>query len=57
VPPPPSDHTSDLPEGFDEVVLTAIEKNPSDRYNTVAEFRTELTEVMLPDVTPGDSSP
>jgi hypothetical protein len=55
VPPPPSDHTSDLPEGFDEVVLTAIEKNPSDRYQTVAEFRAELTELMLPDVTPGGS--
>ncbi|MFB6228351.1 MAG: serine/threonine-protein kinase [Halobacteriales archaeon] len=52
VPPPPSDHTSDLPEGLDEVILTAIEKDPSDRHHTVAEFRTELLEVMLPDVTP-----
>lgn len=54
VPPPPSDHVSDLPEGLDEVVLTAIEKDPGDRYQTVAAFQTELLEVMLPDVTPGE---
>jgi hypothetical protein len=54
VPPPPSDHTADLPAGLDEVVLTAIEKNPGDRHQTVAEFRTELLDVMLPDVTPGN---
>lgn len=55
VPPPPSDYTDDLPAGFDEVILTAIEKNPDDRYRTVAEFRTEVVEVMLPGVMPGDN--
>jgi len=52
VPPPPSDHVPDLPAGLDEVVLTAIEKDPGDRYRTVAEFRTELLAVVSPDVTP-----
>jgi len=54
VPPPPSEHVPDLPGGMDEVVLTAIGKEPEDRYRTVAEFRTELLDVMLPDVTPGE---
>jgi len=54
LPPPPSDHAPDLPEGVDDVVLTAIAKSPGDRYRTVAEFRTELVAAVLPDATPGE---
>ncbi|RJX45020.1 hypothetical protein DM826_00905 [Halonotius aquaticus] len=41
-PKPPSDLNSDLPRGIDDPILTALAKDPDDRYKTVTHFKTEL---------------
>jgi len=56
VPPPPSTRVSELPAELDDVILTAIAKNPTERYQSVAAFRSPLFDVVLPDVTPGEST-
>jgi len=40
----------------DDIILTAIAKNPTERYQSVAAFRSTLLDVALPDVTPGEST-
>jgi 2Fe-2S type ferredoxin len=41
-PAPPSNHRSGLPDGLDQVVLTALERDKRDRYDTVQEFKQAL---------------
>jgi serine/threonine protein kinase len=40
--PPPSQFVSDLPEGLENVILKALEKQPEDRYQNMSEFTTAL---------------
>lgn len=54
LPPAPSDLVPELPDEIDDILLTAMAKEPSDRYRTVGEFRSRLVDVMLPDITPGE---
>ena len=55
VPAPPSTRVSALPAEFDDIILTAIAKNPTERYQSIAAFRSPLLNVVFPDVTPGES--
>ncbi len=41
-PAPPSDHSPDLPDGTDEILLKAISKDKSDRYEAVVNLRDDL---------------
>ncbi len=41
-PTPPSAHRSDLPPGYDEIILRALNKDPRRRYNSVGAFRRAL---------------
>ncbi|MFB6184844.1 MAG: serine/threonine-protein kinase [Haloarculaceae archaeon] len=53
-PPPPTDLVPELPDGVDDVLLTALAKDPAERYRTVAELRSALLDTLLPAVTPGE---
>ena len=44
-PAPPSQVDPDLPPGYDAVILTALAKNPADRYQTAAEMKADLAEL------------
>jgi eukaryotic-like serine/threonine-protein kinase len=44
-PVPPSQHAPDVPPFFDSVVLKAMAKDPSDRYDSAAELRADLLAV------------
>ncbi|MFB6297176.1 MAG: serine/threonine-protein kinase [Salinirussus sp.] len=54
VPPPPSDYVGDIPAGLDDALLRAISKSPADRHPTVAAFRTDLLDAVLPETVPGE---
>lgn len=41
-PKPPSDLNSDLPRGVDDPILTALAKEPDDRYKTVTQLKNDL---------------
>lgn len=41
-PKPPSDLNSDLPRGINDPILTALAKDPEDRYKTVTQFKTDI---------------
>jgi len=47
-PPAPSTTRPDLPSEFDEIVATAMAKDPSDRYQSVAEFADAARMAMTP---------
>lgn len=42
VPAPPSSITADIPDAIDRVVLKSLAKNRDDRYQTAAQFRSDL---------------
>jgi soluble cytochrome b562 len=45
-PDPPSNHTQNLPDGTDEVLLKALSKQKSDRYSAVVNFRDDLSGLL-----------
>jgi len=45
--PPPSSVRKDLPPGFDEVILRALAKEPSERTPTAEAFHRELSSALL----------
>ena len=42
----PTQHDNTLPQAIDNIVLTALNKRPEDRYATAAEFRSDLERVL-----------
>jgi serine/threonine protein kinase len=50
--PRPSRYAPDLPPGLDAVVLKALQRNPSDRYETAADFAEALDALKIDNATP-----
>ncbi len=48
-PVPPSQIDTDLPDGYDAVILTALAKDPADRYQTAAEMKADLDRLVVGD--------
>jgi serine/threonine-protein kinase len=46
-PVPPSQLDPDLPAGYDAVILTALAKDPADRYQTAAEMKADLDRLIV----------
>jgi tRNA A-37 threonylcarbamoyl transferase component Bud32 len=42
IPPAPSTLTTDIPSSLDEIIATCLQKNPDDRYQSVADLRIAL---------------
>jgi len=50
VPEPPSSINHEIPEELDELIMKALAKHPSQRFQTAAEFSNALAEGEAPDV-------
>src|SRR5262245_13413478 len=50
VPPAPSSIKPEIPEELDRIILTALAKDPSKRFQTAEEFSSALAEVEAPDM-------
>jgi serine/threonine-protein kinase len=46
LPPPPRSIRADIPEDYEHLLLRALEKEPNDRFQTIAELRAAFVEVL-----------
>jgi serine/threonine protein kinase/formylglycine-generating enzyme required for sulfatase activity len=53
--PPPKSYVSNLPTVFDDIILTALELDPDDRYQSMEEFKNALLDALKDHPTSSDT--